>query len=79
MCRRFTVSCHRLLGWSAFTGIFIVVLIWPLNNFVAKRSIRIQKGLSNSRDKRMGVLNELLGAVSTLSAPIAAGMGSTLR
>lgn len=66
------MSYHRLLGWSAFTGIFVVLLIWPLNNFVAKQSIRIQKGLSTSRDKRMGVLNELIGAVSTLSAPIAA-------
>jgi hypothetical protein len=29
-----------------------------------KRSVRIQKGVSTARDKRMGVLNELIGAVS---------------
>jgi hypothetical protein len=36
---------------------------WPLNSYFMKRSIRIQKGLSAARDKRMGVLSELIGAV----------------
>ncbi|KAI0772936.1 multidrug resistance-associated ABC transporter [Trametes elegans] len=54
---------YQLLGWSAFTGFFVLLLSWPLNNFVAKRSVRIQKGVSTARDKRMGVLNELIGAV----------------
>lgn len=36
---------------------------WPLNSYVMKRSIRIQKGVSSSRDKRMRVLNELITAV----------------
>lgn len=36
---------------------------WPLNSYVMKRSIRIQKGVASARDKRMGVLNELIGAV----------------
>jgi ABC-type multidrug transport system fused ATPase/permease subunit len=34
-----------------------------LNSFIARRSIRIQKGLLGARDKRMSVLNELIGAV----------------
>ena len=40
-----------------------MILSWPLNNFAARRSIRIQKGVSAARDKRMGVLNELISAV----------------
>lgn len=36
---------------------------WPLNSYISRRSIRIQKGVSAARDKRMGVLNELIGAV----------------
>ncbi len=55
--------CLRLLGWSAFAGFVILVLGWPLNSFLTKRSIRIQKGVMTARDKRMGVLNELIGAV----------------
>ncbi|OBZ77340.1 ATP-dependent bile acid permease [Grifola frondosa] len=58
-----TTFLYQLLGISAFAGFFVLVLSWPLNNFVARRSVRIQKGLSTARDKRMGVLNELIGAV----------------
>ncbi|KAI0332194.1 multidrug resistance-associated ABC transporter [Cubamyces sp. BRFM 1775] len=58
-----SVFLYQILGWSAFTGFLVIILSWPLNNFVARRSVRIQKGISTVRDKRMGVLNELIGAV----------------
>ncbi len=58
---------YSLLGWSAFAGFFVLALGWPLNSYIAKRSIRIQKGLMAARDKRMGVLNELISAVCWLS------------
>lgn len=32
---------------------------------LSKRSVRIQKGVLAARDKRMGVLNELIGAVNS--------------
>lgn len=54
---------YQLLGFSGFAGFIALVLVWPLNSFMSRRSIRIQKGLLAARDKRMGVLNELLGAV----------------
>ncbi|THH08106.1 hypothetical protein EW145_g2928 [Phellinidium pouzarii] len=54
---------YQLLGWSAFVGFLVLLLGWPLNSFIARRSIRIQKGLLGARDKRMGVLNELIGAI----------------
>ncbi|KAH9996005.1 P-loop containing nucleoside triphosphate hydrolase protein [Russula vinacea] len=57
------VFLYSLLGWSAFAGFLILALGWPLNSYIAKRSIRIQKGLMATRDKRMGVLNELIGAI----------------
>ena len=41
----------------------MLVVTWPLNNFVAKRAVRIHKGFSAARDARMGVLSELVGAV----------------
>lgn len=61
-----TETTSRLLGLSAFAGFGVLIIGWPLNNFVAKRAVRIQKGVSNARDKRMGVLNELIGAVSSI-------------
>ncbi|KAH6873975.1 multidrug resistance-associated ABC transporter [Coprinopsis sp. MPI-PUGE-AT-0042] len=54
---------YQLLGLSAFAGFFVLILGWPLNSYISKRSIRIQKGVLSARDGRMGVLNELIGAV----------------
>ncbi|KAI0752843.1 multidrug resistance-associated ABC transporter [Daedaleopsis nitida] len=54
---------YQLLGWSAFAGFFVLILSAPLNNFISKRAVRIQKGFSTARDKRMGVLNEMISAV----------------
>jgi hypothetical protein len=54
---------RRLLGVSAFAGFFILVIGWPLNSYIANRSIRIHKGLLAARDKRMSVISELIGAV----------------
>lgn len=52
-----------LLGISAFAGFIVLLVGSPLNSYIMGRSIRIQKGVSASRDKRMAVLNELIGAV----------------
>ncbi|KAI0041568.1 hypothetical protein FA95DRAFT_1565261 [Auriscalpium vulgare] len=57
------VFLYKLLGWSAFAGFLVLGLGWPLNSMIAKRGIRINKGLMAARDKRMGVINELVGAV----------------
>jgi hypothetical protein len=54
---------YQLLGPSAFAGLAVLALMWPANSYVTRRSIRIQKGVLAARDKRMGVLNELIGAV----------------
>lgn len=54
---------YQLLGLSAFAGFAILFIGWPLNSIVSKRAVRIHKGVSSARDKRMGVLNELIGAM----------------
>ncbi|KAF7321054.1 hypothetical protein HMN09_00192800 [Mycena chlorophos] len=58
-----SVFLYQLLGLSAFAGFVILLLGWPLNSFLTKRSIRIQKGVLKARDERMGVLTELIGAI----------------
>ncbi|KZP20510.1 hypothetical protein FIBSPDRAFT_932199 [Athelia psychrophila] len=58
-----TVFLYRLLGWSAFAGYAVIFASWPINSLVTKRAIRIQKGTSVARDKRMQVVNELISAV----------------
>lgn len=58
---------RSLLGLSAFAGFGILLAVWPLSTFLTRRSVRIQKGLLAARDKRMGVLSELIKAVSSRS------------
>ncbi|KAG1854238.1 hypothetical protein F4604DRAFT_1516346, partial [Suillus subluteus] len=58
-----TTFLYNLLGLSAFAGFVVLLAGWPLNSFLTKRSVRIQKGISTTRDKHMAGLNELIGAV----------------
>ncbi|KAJ6615389.1 multidrug resistance-associated ABC transporter [Mycena sp. CBHHK59/15] len=58
-----SVFLYQLLGWSAFAGFIVLLACWPLNNFLASRSFKINKNVLKARDKRMGVLNELIGAI----------------
>jgi ABC-type multidrug transport system fused ATPase/permease subunit len=53
----------RLLGPSALAGLLILVVLWPLNSLVTRRSIRIQRGVLKAKDRRMAVLAELLGGL----------------
>ncbi|KAJ6590007.1 hypothetical protein DFH09DRAFT_1359037 [Mycena vulgaris] len=58
-----SIFLYQLLGLSAFAGFVVLLLGWPLNSYLTKRSIRIQKGVLKAKDERMGVLNELISAV----------------
>ena len=59
----YTKTICRLLGWSALDRLIVLLAGCPLNSFIAKRSIRIEKGLLVASDKRIGMLNELIGDV----------------
>lgn len=59
-----SVFLYKILGWSAFAGFFVLVIASPINTFVSKRSYKIQKELLKARDKRMTVMNELIGGIS---------------
>ncbi|KAI0649819.1 multidrug resistance-associated ABC transporter [Trametes meyenii] len=58
-----TVFLYQLLGVSAFAGLLVLMLTWPLSSIAGKNSLNIQKGASSARDKRMGILSELIGAI----------------
>ena len=53
-----------LLGWSAFAGVIVLAIAAPLNSYVSKRSIKIYQDLLKARDKRITVMNELIGAIT---------------
>ncbi|KAF8205407.1 multidrug resistance-associated ABC transporter [Mycena galopus ATCC 62051] len=54
---------YQILGLSAFTGSIVLLLAWPLNSYLSRRSIRIHKGMLKAKDARMGVLTELISSV----------------
>ncbi|KDQ16443.1 hypothetical protein BOTBODRAFT_186497 [Botryobasidium botryosum FD-172 SS1] len=54
---------YQLLGVSAFVGFFVLVVTAPLNHYLSRRNIAIAKELLAARDRRMSLLNELIGAV----------------
>jgi ABC-type multidrug transport system fused ATPase/permease subunit len=54
---------YQLLGWSTFVGFLALSPSWPINGYLMKWAFSIQKSLLNARDKRMGVLNELITAI----------------
>ncbi|KAF9070335.1 multidrug resistance-associated ABC transporter [Rhodocollybia butyracea] len=57
------VYLYRLLGPSALVGLVVVLAGWPLNTYLTKRSMEIYRGTAKVRDKRMGVVSEVIGAV----------------
>jgi len=54
---------RSLLGLSAFAGFIVLVAGWPLNTFLGRRSVKIQKGFAVVRDKRTTVISELVQAI----------------
>ncbi|TFK47824.1 P-loop containing nucleoside triphosphate hydrolase protein [Heliocybe sulcata] len=60
------VFLYNLLGISAFAGIVLLLLVSPLNKLFIGRTVRIRRGLLIARDKRLSILNELLGAIKLI-------------
>ncbi|CDZ98657.1 multidrug resistance-associated abc transporter [Phaffia rhodozyma] len=54
---------YSMLSWSAFAGMFVLVAVMPLNTIISKRNVEINKALLAARDKRLNVMNELIGAI----------------
>ena len=61
-----SILLYKLMVWAAFSGLAVFLIGAPLNAVITRRSIRIQKGSLAARDKRMDLLNELLGAIKAI-------------
>ncbi|KAH9043928.1 ATP-binding cassette transporter [Lactarius pseudohatsudake] len=61
-----TIYLYKLLGSSAFVGLAVTCLIFPLNHFVGKIVVGAQDNLMKARDERVGLMNEILGAIRML-------------
>ncbi|EPB91889.1 hypothetical protein HMPREF1544_01183 [Mucor circinelloides 1006PhL] len=54
---------YRLLGWSSFMGLLVIVATLPLNHFNTKWFIKLQAQLMKTRDKRVSLMNEVLQGI----------------
>ncbi|KAJ7591990.1 P-loop containing nucleoside triphosphate hydrolase protein [Mycena floridula] len=53
---------YKIMGFSAFSGFLVLAVASPFTSYLARRSLEIGKGGMIARDKRMGVLDEILKA-----------------
>ncbi|KAF9891211.1 hypothetical protein FE257_004775 [Aspergillus nanangensis] len=51
---------YRLLGFSSFAGIIIMVLMLPVNLLIAKQFTKVQKQILKGTDARINATNEVL-------------------
>ncbi|CAK5279437.1 unnamed protein product [Mycena citricolor] len=54
---------YQTLGWSAFTGFAAFFACWPLSDYLTKQGYKIGQERSKATDKRMAVVDELIGSV----------------
>ncbi|KAK1877375.1 Multidrug resistance-associated protein 1 [Dissostichus eleginoides] len=56
----------QLLGLSALVGIIVIILVFPLNGFIAKMRSRLQEVQMKFMDGRIRLMNEILSGVKIL-------------
>ncbi|KAI6040937.1 P-loop containing nucleoside triphosphate hydrolase protein [Pisolithus marmoratus] len=61
-----TIFLYSLLGVSCFIGLAVTCLFLPLNHFGGKVVVRAQENLMKTRDERVALMNEILGAIRML-------------
>ncbi|KAJ6593236.1 multidrug resistance-associated ABC transporter [Mycena capillaripes] len=61
-----SIFLYQLLGLSAFAGFVVVLIGWPLNSYLSRQSIRIQKGMLKAEDARTGSLTELINSIKII-------------
>ncbi|KAJ1311227.1 hypothetical protein OPQ81_009727 [Rhizoctonia solani] len=61
-----TFFLYTLLGVSCFFGLAVTCLFLPMNHFASKVVIDAQDNLMKARDERVGLMNEVLGAMRML-------------
>ncbi|GAA6039699.1 hypothetical protein JCM8097_001359 [Rhodosporidiobolus ruineniae] len=58
-----TLFLYSLIGYAALLGISVAVVFLPLNNWTSKGFTTTQDKLMATRDRRVGLMNEVLGSI----------------
>ncbi|KAK4047206.1 Transporter of the ATP-binding cassette (ABC) [Microbotryomycetes sp. JL221] len=54
---------YRVLGWSSFAGVAVIVLLTPVQGFIAKSFSKYQTRLLAAADARLSLATEVIAAV----------------
>ena len=54
------VLLYRVLGWSSFASIGLMIMVTPLNLYIAKQFAKFQKNIMAATDARIHTTNEVL-------------------
>ncbi|GAA5895594.1 uncharacterized protein JCM6883_001558 [Sporobolomyces salmoneus] len=57
---------YNLMGWSAFVGFSILLLLSPLNYFIGTLTVGVSASRLQSRDSRQSALQELFSSIRTI-------------
>ncbi|EPQ52340.1 multidrug resistance-associated ABC transporter [Gloeophyllum trabeum ATCC 11539] len=61
-----TLFLYNLLGVSCFVGLAVTCLFLPMNHFAGKIVVNAQDNIMKTRDERVALMNEILGAIRML-------------
>ncbi|XP_060863100.1 multidrug resistance-associated protein 1-like isoform X2 [Metopolophium dirhodum] len=56
----------QLLGPSVLAGIFVMILLIPINGAVANKSMKLQDKQMTNKDQRLKLMNEILSGIKVL-------------
>mmetsp|Transcript_61042 Transcript_61042/g.125907 ORF Transcript_61042/g.125907 Transcript_61042/m.125907 type:complete len:1578 (-) Transcript_61042:105-4838(-) len=58
-----TALIYSLVGWSVFAGLSVVLVLTPINMFVAKLQTRLNKDVMKIKDERTNLMDEVLQGI----------------
>jgi len=59
-------SLWQLLGPSVLAGIFVMILLIPINAAVANKSMKLQGKQMTNKDQRLRLMNEILSGIKVI-------------
>ena len=60
------ISLYQLLGWSMLAGVAIMVIMIPVNSFIARIMKRLQKKQMGNKDQRTKLMTEILNNMKSI-------------
>lgn len=60
------ISLYQLVGWSMLSGIAVMIVMIPINGFIAKMMKRLQKDQMKNKDSRSRLIAEIINNMKSI-------------